>query len=217
MIMSENEIIHLIFSRICLRKPAERLIHAFENIFLMAGKTVAARPPVAEPEGYPWMEKAEKELRHTVVEKPAQKTVSERNRAQTVAMTETEHTPADLDLIRLLKLLHAKLLEIAVCPHVVISLKEIHLHPPVHKILKSGKNTDIPFRHHIPVLIPEIPYVAKQIKSLRILGKRTQEAGKTPLAVRRVIDLETEMDIRDKICIAALFHVMVEDPSLRSG
>lgn len=163
------------------------------------------------------MEKTEKELRHTAVEKPAQKTVSERNRTQTVAMTETEHTPVDLDLIRLLELLHAKFLEIAVCPHVMIPLKEIYLHPPVHKILKSGKYTDIPFRHHIPVLIPEIPYVAKQIKSLRILGKRTQEAGKAPLAVRRVIDLETEMDIRDKICIAALFHVMVEDPSLRSG
>ena len=53
------------------------------------------------------MEKAEKELRDTVVEKPAQKTVSERNRAQTVAMTETEHTPADLDLIRLLELLQS--------------------------------------------------------------------------------------------------------------
>ena len=195
MIMSENEVIHLVFSRICLRKPAERLIHAFEHIFLMAGKTVATRPSVAEPEGDPWMKKTEKELRDTAMEKSAQETISERHRAQTVAMTEAEHTPAYLDLTRLPKLLHAEFLEIAVCPNIMISLEEIHLHSPVHKILKSGKDTDISFRDHITVFIPEIPDVAKQIKSIRILGERAQEAGKTSLAFRRVVDLETEMDI----------------------
>ena len=217
MVMAEYEVIHGVFSSISLSKLIQRLLSPLEHIFLVTRQTIAPRPSIAEAESHTRMKHAEETLSQTVMEEPAKETVSERNRAQTVSVPQTETLAPYLDQSRLNKLLHTQLLEIAVCPYIVVSLEEIHLHSPVHKILKSGKYTDIPFRHHIPVLIPEIPYVAKQIKSLRILGKRTQEAGKAPLAVRRVIDLKTEMDIRDKICTAALFHVMVEDPSLRSG
>jgi len=101
MIMPEDEIIHLIFNRIRICKSAEWFIHAFEYILFMTGKTVAAGPAVTEPEGNPWMKQTEKALGNPVVEKSTEETVSERNRAEAVSMSETEPPAANIDKMRL--------------------------------------------------------------------------------------------------------------------
>lgn len=169
MIMPENKIIDSISRRKSLGKLIQRLFFPFEHILHVTRKPVAARPAVAESERDPRMQHTEKELRNTVVEKSAQETIAERYRTKAVTMPQTEAPASYLDHSRLDELLHAKLLEVAVCPHIVVSLKEIHLHTPVHQILKSGKDTDVALRDDIAVLVPEVPYVSKKIQSLGIL------------------------------------------------
>ena len=135
--MTENEIIYVIPGRKLLRKFIQRLILSPEFIFLIMSQTVVSRPSVTEAEGNPRMQHAEKELRHAVVEQATKKSVSCRNRSQTVAMAETESFSSNLYKTGLFKALHSQLLEIAVRPHVMVSLEEVHLHPSVHQTLQS--------------------------------------------------------------------------------
>ena len=130
----------------------------------------------------------------------AQEAISGRHRPQTVAMAQTEHLAANLHQSRLHQTLHSELLEIAVCPHVVVSLEEIHAHSPVYQIRNSTEHSDISLRNHITILIPEIPYVTQKIQRFRILGKRPEEFNETRLPGSRITDLQTEMHIRYEIC-----------------
>jgi len=106
------------------------------------------------------------------VEKPSQKAITERYRPQSVTVSETETFSGYFNDIRLGQPDHSEFLEIAVCPDVVIALEEIYLHSPVHKILESGKDPDISFRHHISIFIPEVPYITEKVKSLRLPRQR---------------------------------------------
>ena len=146
------------------------------------------------------MEHAEKELQDTVMEDPSEETVSERHRTQAVAMTETEDLVTDFHKCRLVETLHAEFLEILIGPHVVVALKEVHLHSPVHQTLKGSEYPDVAFRNHIAVFVPEIPYVAKKVQSIGILRKTVEEIRETPFTLLRVRDLQTQMNVRDKIC-----------------
>jgi hypothetical protein len=115
-------------------------------------------------------------------------------------MSQTEHLSFYFDTMRLLKLLHSQLLEIPICPHIVISLEEIDFDTPVHKRLQSSENPYISLWNHIPVLIPEIPYVTQKIYGIRLLRKAAQKVGKTTLTRIRVRNLKTKMNVRNKIC-----------------
>ena len=115
------------------------------------------------------MKHAEETLSQTVMKESAKETVSERNRAQTVSVSQTETLAPYLDQSRLNKLLHAQLLEIAVCPYIVVSLEEIHLHSPVHQVLKGGEDADVSLRDNIVILIPEVPYVSEKVQCFSIL------------------------------------------------
>ncbi len=141
------------------------------------------------------MEGAEEELKHPVVEDAAEETVAGRHRPEAVAVAEAESAAADFGHIRLDEALHAQLLEIAVCPHVMVSLKEEDLHSPVHKVLQGRKNPYITFRYDIAVLIPEVPYVTHEIQGVRILRKSLQERHETTFTAGRIADLQAKMDI----------------------
>jgi hypothetical protein len=129
------------------------------------------------------------------MEQTAEKPVSERDRTQPISVSEAETLSRNLHHTRLHKLHHSQFLKISVRPHVVVTLEEIHLHPPVHKLLKCSENPDIPLRHHILILIPEIPDITEKIDSLRLLRKRTQEIRKATLTGFRIEDLEAEMHV----------------------
>ena len=195
MIMSENEEVYRIFGRICLSKLIQRLPFSLEHIFIVTRKPVAARPSIAETEGYTRMKHAEKELSQRIMEKSAKEAVAERNRAKAVTMSKAETLALDLNYSRLDKLLHAQLLKIAVCPHIVVSLEEVYTHTSVHQILKSGKDTNVALRYDIAILVPEVPYVPKKIQSLGICGQRTEKSDKTAFTFGRIADTEAKMDI----------------------
>jgi hypothetical protein len=101
---------------------------------------------------------------------------------------------------------HPQFLKISVCPHIMVPLKEIHLHSPVHQRDKGTKHTYISLRDDMLVFIPEIPYVTKKIKGIRILRQRIQKIRKTPLPVSRILDIKTQMHVRYKICQPALHY-----------
>ncbi len=112
MIMAEDEIIDRMAGVEINRELIQRLILPLELILLVMRQTVLARPPVAEPISHPWMQKAEKELEHTIMESPAHRTITERDRPQTITMSETEPPPPDLNQSRLHKTRHPEFLEI---------------------------------------------------------------------------------------------------------
>ena len=141
------------------------------------------------------MQHAEEELKHTAMENPAQETIPQRRRTQAVSMTQTEHPAINLHQSRLLQTLHSKLLEIAVSPHIVVSLEEIHIHAPVYQVSYSSEHSDISLRNDIPILIPEIPAITQKIKRRGFLRKRLEETNEAGLTGSRVIDLQTEMDV----------------------
>jgi len=195
MIMSEDKVIHLILPGKLIGKLIQRLVLTTEHIFLMTGQPVSARPAVAQSESQPRMEKAEKELEHTVMEDSAKEAVSHRNRPQAVSVTKAEGLSSYLDQGRLHESLHSKFLEILIGPHIMVSLKEKDFHSPVHKTLESGKDPYVSFRNDVTVFVPEIPYVTQQIQGSRILRKRAQKVRETTFALLRVSHLKTEMDI----------------------
>jgi hypothetical protein len=141
------------------------------------------------------MQHAEKELQHTVMENPTKETVTHRNRTKAVAMTDAEYASIDLHKGRLYEFLHSKFLEIAVSPHIVVSLEEIHIHAPVYQVSYSSEHSDISLRNDIPILIPEIPDITQKIKRRGFLRKRPEETNEAGLTGSRVIDLQTEMDV----------------------
>ena len=81
----------------------------------------------------------------------------------------------------------------------MISLEEIYLHSPVHKIGQGTEHPHISLRNDVTVFIPEIPYIPEQVQSLRLRWKRPQKSHKTPLPPLGVRHIQTEMDISDKI------------------
>lgn len=145
----------------------QRLVSPPEDIFLMAGKPVVLRPAIAETERQPRMQAAEKHLEKTAMEDTAKKTVSGRSRPKPVSMPEAELLPGDIHDRRLHKPLHAKLLKVAISPDIMVTLEEIYLHTGINQVLDSSKDTGIPLGDYIPVLVPEIPDVAKQEKAFR--------------------------------------------------
>lgn len=203
--MSEHKIIYIISDCKVFGELIERLVLSLEYIFLVTRKPVALRPTVAQTERNPRVQKAEEELQDAIMKGSAQKAVSQRDRAQPIAVTEAESLAFDLHYGRLLKALHAQFLKVAVCPHIVIPLKETHLHSPVHKLLKSGKDADITLWNDITVFIPEIPYVSEQIQGLRLLRQGTEEVRETAFSVCGIGNLKTEMYVGDEIC-ASVCH-----------
>lgn len=135
------------------------------------------------------------------MEDSTQETISPRRRPQTVAMSQTEHLSIDIDQSRLFQTLHPEFLEIAVCPHVVISLEEIHVHSPVDKVCQSSEHPDITLWNNITILIPEIPDIPQKIQRCGFLRKRPEKIHETSLSGSRVIDLQSQMDIRHEICV----------------
>jgi len=195
MIMSEDKVIHLILPGKLIGKLIQRLVLTTEHIFLMTGQSVSARPAVAQSESQPRMEKAEKELEHTVMEDSAKETVPHRHRSQAVSVTKAEGLSSYLDQSRLHESLHSKFLEILIGPYIMVSLEEKDFHSPVHKTLKSGKDPYVSFRNDVTVFVPEIPYVTQEIQGSCILRKRAQKVRETTFALLRVSHLKTEMDI----------------------
>ena len=194
-IVSEDKVIYVMNRGELLCKLHQRFVRTAEDIFLVMGKAVAPRPSVSEAEGYPWMQKAEEELGYTAMEYATQKTVAERNRSQAVAMPQTELLTFDIDYSRLHKFDHTKLFKIGICPYVMVSFKEIHLDPSVHKVLQGRKYSYVTFRYYIAVLIPEIPYIPQEVHRSGILRKIPQETCKTGFAVGRIADPKAEMYI----------------------
>jgi hypothetical protein len=206
MVMSENKEIYRILKAEILGKLIQRLISSPENILFMPGKPVSPGPAVTKPEGDPRMKHAEQELQHTVVEDTSQETVTCRHRTETVTMTQAETPSADFHKTRLLKTPHSQLLEITVGPYVVITLEEEDLDTSVHEILQSSKHPDIAFGYHITVLVPEIPHISQKIQSICFLRQITQKFHEPSLTTGRIGNLQTEMNIGNKICKASFCH-----------
>lgn len=195
MVVAEDEVIDLVSGGELHGKLIQRLVFSPEHIFPVMSQAVVLRPAVAETEGQPWMQEAEEELCHTAMEHAAEETITGRNRSKTVAVAEAEGLSIDLNQMRLSQFDHSKLLEIGICPDVVVAFEEKNLYSPVHKVLESRKHSEITFGHDITVLVPEIPDVTKQIEGLSIFRKRPQKAGKATLTLFGIMDPKTEVDI----------------------
>ena len=159
------------------------------------GKTVILRPAVAESERKPRMQKTEESLGHAAMKHSPEDSVTDRNRPKSVSMAKAEPPAPELHDIWLDQTYHPEFLKKPVCPHIMVALEEIHLHSSVHQCSQGGEHTHISFRHDIPVLIPEIPYVTEQIHSLSILRKTLQEGDKTELTVGWITDFQAQMDV----------------------
>jgi hypothetical protein len=109
------------------------------------------------------MQEAEKELKETVVEYSAKKSIAERHRTKAVTMTKAEHFSSYFDESRLFETNHPELFKVFICPHIVVSLKETDLDTLIHQSLESRQNPDVPLRNNIPILVPEIPYISQKI------------------------------------------------------
>lgn len=125
MIMAEDEMIHLVVAFEFRCKLIKRLIRTLEDILTIMRKTAMAGPCISQTVGKPRMEHAEQDLKRTTVEDGADDPVAERHITQTVTMTEAESFTCNIHYTRLLKTLHSKLLEITVCPDIVVARKEI--------------------------------------------------------------------------------------------
>ena len=169
-IMSEYKVIYLIFNGIHLGKFVQRLSLSSKFIFLVMRKPVVLRPVVAEAEGYPRMKHAEEELEDARVEDRTEEAIAHGNRSESVAVSEAEALAFNLNNVRLLKLDHSELFEIRICPYIVVSLEEIHLHSLIHQILEGGKHSDIALRHNITILVPEVPDISEEIEGCRIFS-----------------------------------------------
>ena len=198
--MPENEIIHMVALRELLSKMIQRLLLPAESILFTAGQTIMARPAVPDTESHPRMKQAEKELQHTAMEDTAQHPVTGRHRPKAVAMAKTEPFPGNFHYGRLLETLHSKLLEVAVCPDIMITLEKEDIHATVNKILQRGKHPHIPFRHNIPVFIPEIPDVTEKVKRRSRIRKSAQKIDKTAFALIRTGLIKPKMIIRQENC-----------------
>lgn len=163
MVVPEDEKVDSVFPGESFGKFIQRLFFSPEDIFAAARQPVVPRPSLAYPESDPRVKKAEKKLKHAVVEYAPEQTVSERHRTESVAMPQTETLSGNLDYCRLNKTLHSKFLKIAVSPYIVIALEKIHVYAPVHQLLDCSKNPDITFRHYITVFIPKVPYIPEKI------------------------------------------------------
>jgi hypothetical protein len=115
------------------------------------------------------MQHAEEYLEKTAMEDRTKETVPERNRAKAVSMTDTEPLSCNLHQTRLFQTDHTQFFKIGICPHVVISLEEIHFDASIHQVTKGSKDLDISLGNHITVFIPEIPDVTEKIQRLRLL------------------------------------------------
>jgi len=146
------------------------------------------------------MQQTKYALEKLVAESPSHQFIPFVSRPEAIAMAKAEHFAADLCDIWLLKNLYAQFLKIMEAPDVVVALKKADLDTCVHQIHQGCEHSDITFRDHIMILIPEIPDVAQKVQSLRaILGNRLQETDKAGFPVCRVVHVQSEVDIRHKI------------------
>jgi len=89
----------------------------------------------------------------------------------------------------------------------MVALEKADLHSGVHQVHQSGEHTDIAFRDHIVVLVPEIPDVTQHVQCPRpVLRYGPQETDETSLPLRGVIDIKPQMDIRDKVRKGPVSH-----------
>ena len=90
MVMTEDEMVNLVFRRKFFSELIKRLIRSTERVCLDMSQTVVPRPSVPQTECHPGMKHAEKKLQDTVMEDAAKNAIAERNRAKTVSMTQAE-------------------------------------------------------------------------------------------------------------------------------
>lgn len=136
-----------------------------------------------------------------MAEAPSHKFIKPEARAKAVTMTKAEGLAGYIHDIRLLENLNSQALKIMIAPDIVIALKEPDLDSIIYKIQDFSKNPDIPLGHHIAVLIPKIPDIAKQIQGFSPVSRhRFKERHKTQLAIRRITQIQSQMDVRNEIC-----------------
>lgn len=68
MIVPENKIIDRILRRILQSELIKRFLRSGKSISFIMGQPVVLRPVVAEAEGQPWVEHAEKDLKEAAME-----------------------------------------------------------------------------------------------------------------------------------------------------
>ena len=89
-VMSENKEVHFVFRSKILGEFIQRLVLTAELILNVVGETVIPGPAVPEPERQPRMQGTEQCLCQAVMEQSTEKTISERNRTETVSVAKAE-------------------------------------------------------------------------------------------------------------------------------
>jgi len=153
------------------------------------------------------VQKTEEALEELVAEPPAHQFVPTVSRAKPVTMPETECLSADLDDIGLLKNADSEFLEIMEAPDVMVALEKAHLHSGVHQFKQRGENPDISLRHHVMVLVPEIPDVPQHVQCLSpVLRDGLQETDESDLPLGGIIDVQPKMHVGDKVRKGSVSH-----------
>ncbi len=197
--MAEDEEIRL---RIHRGSPLiQRFRFSLELIPLAMCKPGMQRPAVSQRKSKTNRDKGTEEpLGHAAAENSLHAFVDMHPRAEAVTMGKHER-PSGMDYtLRTMMNLDTHALEIMIAPDVMVAAEEMHLDTTGNKRLESSEYAGIPGRNDITVFIPEIPDIAKHVKSLGFLFRdRFEKAHKPVLPCTRVAHVESQMDIRKEV------------------
>ncbi len=110
------------------------------------------------------MEAREETLAETVAEEGTHEAELGVGITQTVTVAEVEEFVGNLDGDGIVVHLHATLLlEIVLTPDVMVASKEMHLDAHVGEFADLAQEACVAFGHHVPILVPEVEDVAKEV------------------------------------------------------
>ena len=122
---------------------------------------------------------------------------------KTVAMGKHEYLAINLGSERLLMQYHTTLLlQVIVCPNIVITSKIVYLYSHIRKLRQLAQETGISTRHYILELIPEVEHVAKQIDGGSLVLYAVEKPNQPALVHAAVVNgKRAQMGIRKEIYI----------------
>ena len=162
-------ILHKIFLVLAQIRWIAAFVAVFQAAVLGPTKTEANPPP--------WMNASKKPLANRIVEDRAKQTKLAAGVTQSVAMSKQEYLVAQLDGYRFGMHNHSTLLlEIILAPHIVVTREEVHLDAHVCQFANLAKDSGVPLRHHILVLVPEVEDIAQEIDGLRLILNLVKES-----------------------------------------
>ena len=82
----------------------------------------------------------------------------------------------------------ALVLQVSVCPDVVVAGEEMHLHTHVGQFGQLAEEARVALRHHVAPLAPEVEHVAEEVDGARLCLYAVKETNQPSLLRAAVVD-----------------------------